>query len=66
MRRLVVPGGPWAVLFFMTYPFGATKTDLEKAFRLPEAPSRGETQEYEPADSSESELATVLYEHPGV
>ena len=66
MRRLVVPRGPWAVLFFMTYPFGATKTGLEKAFRLPDAPPFGEIQEHEPAELSESELATVLLEHPGV
>ena len=66
MRHLVVPRGPWAVLFFMTYPFGATKTDLEKAFRLPDAPSSGETQDNEPAALSESELAVVLHEHPGV
>ena len=50
----------------MTYPFGATKTDLEKAFRLPDAPSSGETQDHEPAALSESELAVVLHEHPGV
>ena len=53
-------------LFFiaMTYPFGATKTDLEKAFRLP-ADSISETkQELEPLELSESELATVLLEHP--
>ena len=55
-------GGP----FFMTYPFGAAKTGLEKAFRLPDGPPFGETQEHEPAELSESELATVLLEHPGV
>ena len=66
MRRLVVPRGPWAVLFFMTYPFGSTKTDLEKAFRLPDAPALREIQSPEPAELSETELATVLFEHPGV
>ena len=56
-------GGP---LFFMTYPFGATKKDLEKAFRLPDAPALREIQPREPAELSETELATVLFEHPGV
>jgi hypothetical protein len=66
MRHPVVPRGPWAVLFFMTYPFGATKTDLEKAFRLPDEPALREIQHREPAELSETELATVLFEHPGV
>ena len=66
MRHQVVPRGPWAVLFFMTYPFGATKTDLEKAFRLPDAPALREIQPHEPAELSETEQATVLFEHPGV
>ena len=49
----------------MTYPFGATKTDLEKAFRL-KAASKPETneQELEPLEFTESELATILFEHP--
>ena len=38
MRRQVDSRGLWAALIFMTYPFGAIKTDLEKAFRLPDAP----------------------------
>ena len=66
MRHPVVPRGPWAVLVFMTYPFGATKKDLEKAFRLPDAPALREIQPREPAELSETELATVLFEHPGV
>mgnify|MGYP001211202584 FL=1 len=66
MRHPVVPRGPWAVLFFMTYPFGATKKDLEKAFRLPDAPALREIQPREPAELSETELATLLFEHPGV
>ena len=37
MCRQAVPRGLWVVLFLMTYPFGAIKTDLEKAFRLPDA-----------------------------
>ncbi|QNI49895.1 hypothetical protein SynRS9915_00169 [Synechococcus sp. RS9915] len=51
----------------MTYPFGATKTDLEKAFRLKSA-SKPETskQELEPLNFTESELAIILYEHPAV
>ena len=66
MRRQVVPRGLWAVLFFMTYPFGATKTDLEKAFRLPEAPPLKQLQKHDAAELSESERSTVLFEHPGV
>ena len=49
----------------MTYPFGASKTDLEKAFRLPAASSQA-NQEPEPLDLSESEQATVLFEHPDI
>ena len=66
MRHPVVPRGPWAALFFMTYPFGATKTDLEKAFRLQAVPALREIQQREPAELSETEQATVLFEHPGV
>ena len=56
-------GGP---LFFMTYPFGAIKTNLEKAFRLPDAPPLQQPQEQDAAELSESERSTVLFEHPGV
>ena len=56
-------GGP---LFFMTYPFGSIKTDLEKAFRLPDAPPLEQPQKQDAAELSESELSTVLFEHPGV
>ena len=66
MRRQVVPRGLWAVLFFMTYPFGATKTDLEKAFRLPDAAPLEQPQKQDAAELSESDLSTVLFEHPGV
>ena len=66
MRRQVVPRGLWAVLFFMTYPFGAIKTDLEKAFRLPDAPPLEQPQKPDAAELSESERSTVLFEHPGV
>ena len=54
-------------LFFiaMTYTFGATKTDLEKAFRL-KAASKSKTnkQKLESLEFTESELATILFEHP--
>ena len=59
-------GGLWAVLFFLTYPFGAIKTDLEKAFRLPDAPPLEQPQKQDVAELSESERSTVLFEHPGV
>ena len=48
----------------MTYPFGATKTDLEKVFRLPAVSTSETNQHLEPLQLSESELATVLFEHP--
>ena len=66
MRRQVVPRGLWAALFFMTYPFGAIKTDLEKAFRLPDAPPLEQPQKQDAVEMSESERSTVLFEHPGI
>ena len=66
MRCQVVSRGLWAVLFFMTYPFGVIKTDLEKAFRLPDAPPIEQPQKPDTAELSESERSTVLFEHPGV
>ena len=66
MRRQVVSRGLWAALFFMTYPFGAIKTDLEKAFRLPDAPPLEQPQTQDAVELSESERSTVLFEHPGV
>ena len=55
----------------MTYPFGAARTELEKAFALPSVPS---ATELEPASSlqltsdarqlSESDRAVALFEHP--
>ena len=66
MRRRVVPRGLWAVLFFMTYSFGAIKTDLEKAFRLPDAPPLEQLQKQDAVEMSESDLSTVLFEHPGI
>ena len=58
--------GAAQALFFMTYPFGATKTDLEKAFRLPDVLviTKAQTQEF--VQMTESDLATVMLEHPGV
>ena len=50
----------------MTYPFGAIKTDLEKAFRLPDAPALEQPQKQDVAELSESERSPVLFEHPGV
>ena len=50
----------------MTYPFGAIKTDLEKAFRLPDAPPLKQTQNQDAVELSESERSTVLFEHPDV
>ena len=50
----------------MTYPFGAIKTDLEKAFRLPDAPPLEHPQKQDVAELSESDRSTVLFEHPGV
>ena len=52
--------------FFMTYPFGATKTDLEKTFRLPDTLIIAESQEQECIELTESDLATVMFEHPGI
>ena len=50
---------------FMTYPFGAARTKLEKAFALPSVPPAAEL---EPAsrdrELSESDRAVALFEHP--
>ena len=66
MRRQVVPRGCGRSSFFMTYPFGAIKTNLEKAFRLHESPQLEQPQNQNAAELSESELSTVLFERPGV
>lgn len=50
----------------MTYSFGVIKTDLEKAFRLPDAPPFEPPQLSGPVELTESELSAVLFEHPGV
>ena len=52
------------LLIAMTYPFGATKTVQEKAFHLTDVSTSQSKQEPEPLKLSESELATVLFEHP--
>ena len=59
-------GGCGQSLFFLTYPFGAAKTDLEKAFQLPDAPLLEQFQKQDAAELSESERSTVLLEHPSV
>ena len=59
-------GGCARSSFFMTYPFGAIKSDLEKAFRLPDAAPLERPQKQDVAELSESDLSTVLFEHPGV
>ena len=66
VRCQVVARELWAVLSFMTYFFGAIKTDLEKAFRLSGAPPLEQPQKQNTAELSESELSTVLFEHPDV
>ena len=59
--------GLWAVLFsYELPPFGAIKTDLEKVFRLPDAAPLEQPQKQDAAELSESDLSTVLFEHPGV
>ena len=50
----------------MIYSFGAIKTDLVKAFRLPDAPPLELPQKQDAAELSESDLSTVLFEHPGI
>ena len=50
----------------MTYHFGAIKTELERAFRVPDAPLLEQPQKQDAAELSESDLSTVLLEHPGV
>ena len=50
----------------MTYPFGATKADLEKAFRRPDAHVARESQLEESLELAESDLAVVMFEHPDI
>ena len=56
---------------FMTYPFGAARTELEKAFALPSVPSAAELvpasrlqSTFDPRQLSESDRAVALFEHP--
>ena len=56
---------------FMTYPFGAARTDLEKAFALPSVPPAAELEQaFNPQSTpnarelSESDRAVALFEHP--
>ena len=53
-----------AIFSPMNYPFGATKTDLEKAFRLKAASKSGTTKQLGSLKFTETELATILFEHP--
>ena len=66
MCRPVVPSELWPVLFLMTYLFGTIKADLEKAFRLPDVSVPEESQKQKSAELTDSELSTVLFEHPGI
>ena len=59
-------GGRGRSSFFMTYPFGALKTDLEQAFRLASVVGSEDAQKQEPAELSETERSIVLLEHPCV
>ena len=57
--------GPQLTASFMTsYPFGADRTELEKAFALPSVPPASDAELGEFARFSESERAVALFEHP--
>ena len=50
---------------FMTYPFGAARTELEKAFALPSVQPAAELETASRArELSESDRAVALFEHP--
>ena len=56
---------------FMTYPFGAARTELEKAFALPSVSSAAELElasnlqlTSDARELSESDRAVALFEHP--
>ena len=50
---------------FMTYPFGAARTELEKAFALPSVLPAAELEPASRArELSESDRAVALFEHP--
>lgn len=49
----------------MTYPFGADRAELEKAFTLPSVPPASEPERVSKArELSESDRAVALFEHP--
>ena len=49
----------------MTYPFGASKTILEKAFALPSEPSAPESERsLDTGTPDQSDWAVALFEHP--
>lgn len=71
----VGPVGPRNTTNLMTYPFGAAKTELEKAFALPslelsslELPSLQRPSATDPASDpreiTETDRAVALFEHP--
>ena len=66
----VGPVGPRITTNLMTYPFGAAKTELEKAFALPslELPSLQRPSATDPASDpreiTETDRAVALFEHP--
>ena len=67
MLRNVKDGviGPCLIAAFMTYPFGAARTELEKAFALPSEPPAPELEQASrPRELSESDRAVALFEHP--
>ena len=71
----VDPVGPRNTTNLMTYPFGAAKTELEKAFALPSLelsslalPSLQRPSATDPASDpreiTETDRAVALFEHP--
>ena len=71
----VDPVGPRNTTNLMTYPFGAAKTELEKAFALPslELPSlalpslqrpSATDPASDPREITETDRAVALFEHP--
>ena len=50
---------------FMTYPFGAAKTELEKAFALPSVQTACDVERAgEPPAFDDTDRAVALFEHP--
>ena len=68
MFRNVKSAGPLALRLIaasMTYPFGAARAELEKAFALPSVPPASESNRVSRArELSESDRAVALFEHP--